>query len=390
MKAIPLLLLAAFCLPAQDPLTIPGFRHFYNLEFDEAIQDFEKAVAANPSSPDEHNHLAQALQFRELLKVGALESELVSGNNSFLRRPKVVTTPEIEARFFKEVSAAMSLSEARLARNPRDVDALYSLGVAYGLRANWNFLNRKAWREALRDATESRKAHNKITEIDPSNVDARLTQGVHDYIVGSLPFGYRLLGFLIGFSGDRERGIATVEQVAQKGLKNRIDAKVILCGLYRRERKWQAAGPLLEELIALFPRNYIFRFEQGEMFGALGNQEKALATLGKLAELKRAGEFPTLSMEKIYYHVGNLQFWFRDYPAALENLGRVTANAGEVDLNTVTLAWMRMGQIYDLTSRRKQAVEAYRQAMAVAPEAEAAKESRRYISSPYVRKDGSA
>jgi tetratricopeptide (TPR) repeat protein len=390
MKTILLLVLAAFCLRAQDPLTIPGFRHFYNLEFDEAIQDFEKAVAAHPSSPDEHNHLAQALQFRELLKVGALESELVSGNNSFLRRPKVVTTPEVEAKFFTEISAAMSLSQARLAKNSRDTDALYSLGVAYGLRANWNFLNRKAWRDALRDATESRKLHNRITEIDPSNVDARLTQGVHDYIVGSLPFGYRMLGFLMGFSGDRERGLATVERVAQKGLKNRIDAKVILCGLYRRERKWQAAGPLLEELIALFPRNYVFRFEQGEMYGALGDKEKALATLGRVAELKRAGAFPTLSVEKIYYHIGNLQFWFRDYPAALENLAKVTANLGEVDLNTATLAWMRIGQIYDLTSRRKQAVEAYRQAMAVAPEAEAARESRRYLSSPYVRKDGAA
>ncbi len=390
MKAIPLLVLAAFCLRAQDPLTIPGFRYFYNLEFDEAIQEFEKAVAANPSSPDEHNHLAQALQFRELLRVGALESELVSGNNSFLRRPKVVTTAEVEAKFSREISAAMSLSQARLAKNARDVDALYAMGVAYGLRATWNFLNRKAWRDALRDATESRKAHNRITEIDPSNVDARLTQGVHDYIVGSLPFGYRMLGFLIGFSGDREKGIATIERVAQKGLKNRIDAKVILCGLYRREKKWKAAGPLLEELIALFPRNYVFRFEQGEMYGAIGEKEKALATLGQMAELKRTGAFPTLSMEKIHYHMGNLQFWFRDYPAALENLGKVTGNLGEVDLNTATLAWMRIGQIYDLTSRRKQALEAYRQAMAVAPEAEAARESRRYLSSPYVRKDGTA
>ena len=46
---------------------------------------------------------------------------------------------------------------------------------------------------------------------------------------------------------------------------------------------------------------------------------------------------------------------------------------------------MRLGQVYDLTNRRELALEAYRKAIAFAPEAEAAKESRRYLSSPYRR-----
>ena len=64
---------------------------------------------------------------------------------------------------------------------------------------------------------------------------------------------------------------------------------------------------------------------------------------------------------------------------------KVTAHADEVDLNTGVLAWMRVGQIYDLKQRHNLAIEAYKHAMAYAPEAEAAKESRRYISSPYRR-----
>jgi hypothetical protein len=49
---------------------------------------------------------------------------------------------------------------------------------------------------------------------------------------------------------------------------------------------------------------------------------------------------------------------------------------------------MRVGQIYDLTGRHDLAVEAYKKAMAYAPDAEAARESRRYISAPYHRKAG--
>jgi hypothetical protein len=38
-------------------------------------------------------------------------------------------------------------------------------------------------------------------------------------------------------------------------------------------------------------------------------------------------------------------------------------------LNTGVLAWMRVGQIYDLTQRHDLAVEAYKKAIAYAPEA---------------------
>src|SRR4029077_18316784 len=100
-----------------------AFNHFYNLEYDQAIAELEKGEAADPNSIAVHDYLAQCIQFREMFKVGALESELVTGNNSFLRRPKIDTTPEIEKRFFDEIQKAMALAEARLKSNPKDTQA---------------------------------------------------------------------------------------------------------------------------------------------------------------------------------------------------------------------------------------------------------------------------
>src|SRR5215472_149814 len=147
MRLVAVGLFSALSLFAQQNAWAPfdsAFDHFYNLEYDQAIAELEKGVAANPSSSDLHNHIAQCIQFREMFKVGALESELVSGANSFLRRPKVDTTPEVERKFFEEIQKAMDLAQARLNANPNDARALYSLGVTYGLRGNWNFLVRKA------------------------------------------------------------------------------------------------------------------------------------------------------------------------------------------------------------------------------------------------------
>ena len=39
--------------------------------------------------------------------------------------------------------------------------------------------------------TAARKLHNRISALEPNNVDARLVQGLHDYIVGSLPWHWR-------------------------------------------------------------------------------------------------------------------------------------------------------------------------------------------------------
>lgn len=134
---LPLLLLVPSYLAAQQKVVDQGFEHFYNLEYDEALTAFEKAIAETPSSPDLHNHLAQTLVFREMFRNGALESELVNGNNSFLRRAKLNPAPETEKRFLDEVGKALSLCDARLKSNPNDTAAMYAQGIAYGLRSNY-------------------------------------------------------------------------------------------------------------------------------------------------------------------------------------------------------------------------------------------------------------
>jgi tetratricopeptide (TPR) repeat protein len=391
MKMVKVIWITAACLASQllagNALVDEGYQHFYNLEYDQALAAFDKAIARQPDSPDLHNHAAETIVFREMYRDGALESELVTGNNSLLRRAKLNPSPETEKRFLDEIRKAIDLEQARLRRNPDDKGAIYAMGITYGLRANYFFLVKKAWRDSLRDATTARKAHNRVSELDPSNVDARLVQGLHDYVIGSLPPFYRMVGFLIGYHGDKERGIRTIVDVAAHGAQNRLDAAIFLTALYRREHEPAKAVPILEDLIRRFPRNYLLRFELSGMYAALGNGQKAIGGVEEVARLKTQGApgYDRVPWEMIYYHLGTIQFWSNDLDQALANMKKVTAKADQVDLNTGVLAWMRVGQIYDLTRQHSLAIEAYKKAMTYAPEAEAARESRRYISSPYRR-----
>ena len=76
---------------------------------------------------------------------------------------------------------------------------------------------------------------------------------------------------------------------------------------------------------------------------------------------RHAPGFDRLPWEKIYYQEGTIQFWYRDLdggPGEHQEESRPAAT--KLDLNTGVLAWLRMGQIYDLTHRRAQALEAYK------------------------------
>ena len=386
VKFLPLLL-AVTAAAAQDTETARTFEHFYNLDFDRALADFTTMASRRPQAARIHNHVAQTILFRQMLRAGALESEMVTGGNTFLRREKMNPTAEDERHFHQAIAESMRLSQQRLAGNPNDERGLYDLGVAHALRSNWNYLVRKSWMDSLRDATDGRKLHNKITQLNPANIDARMMQGMHDYIVGSLSWHWRMLGFLTGLRGDRLEGIKTLQLVAEKGDANRVDAAVILCVIYRRERRSAEAIPMLEKLIRDYPRNYIFRLEIAQMFSDFGKKEQALASLAEVERMKRAGApgFDHLPIEKVYYFRGNIQFWYNDLDAAIINLERVTSQAGDLDLNTGVMAWLRLGQTYDLKGQRQKAKEAYRHAMEFAPGSAQANESRDYLREPYRR-----
>jgi len=384
-----LLLVVALLAPLQaaDPATARAFDHFYNLEYGEALSIFRTLTEAHPEEPDNYNNLAQTILYREMFRVGALESEMVTGSNPFLRRAKVEPSPEDQQDFTNSIERSIALTEARLRANPDDTAALHAQGVAYGLRANYNFIVRRSWMDALRDATRSRKLHNRITRIDPENVDALMVQAVHEYVVSLLPWHYRMLGFMIGFRGDRQGGIAGLERVAHEGVLNRIDARVLLCVVYRREHRPADAIPILQDLIRSYPRNYILRMEMVQMYSDLGKKDEALEVIADMIRLKKTGApgYVRMPESKIWLSRGTLLFWYMDLDQALADFRALTSGDADLDLNTTILSWFRLGQTLDLLGRRDEALAAYRRVIDLAPNSERGSQARGYLRTPCSR-----
>jgi tetratricopeptide (TPR) repeat protein len=238
----------------------PGFTEFYNLQYDEALAVFVTEAEKQPSAPGAYNHIAQTILYREMYRAGMLSSDFFGGTK-FVHQPKLPLKDADEAQLHDALNRAIGLCQERIAAKPDDTQALYAMGVSYGLRGNYLFIVKKAWTDALRDISEARKLHRRVTELDPDFVDAQLTQGVNDYIVGSLPLRWKMLGFLGGFHGDKQRGIRTLQEVGEKGQVNRVDAMVLLAAIYLREKQPDKAIPVLTELTQEFPKNPLLKVE---------------------------------------------------------------------------------------------------------------------------------
>lgn len=283
MKALILgLCLAAIALRAEPPTQSEGYTAFYNLEFDRAIALFEREIEVNPANPEAWNHLAHALLHRRLYLAGAMASDLAGSSNAFLRRPRLEMPPEEEKRFLQAVHRSIELATRRLEACKTDPAALYALGVAHAHRGKYHLLVRKAWFDALRDANRSRSFHNRLRQVDPDNPDALLIPGMHEYIAGNLTPLVRLMAAMTGFTGNRERGIAMMEEASRRGRKTGVEARLLLALIYNREKQPQRGLPLMQELSAAFPRNYLYRSEVLLLYARAGKREEALAGLARL------------------------------------------------------------------------------------------------------------
>ena len=69
----------------NDLTTRKGFEDFYNLEYDKSIKEFETVMQAHPDDPFVVNHVLSAVIFKELYKIGALDTEAYA-TDSFLNK----------------------------------------------------------------------------------------------------------------------------------------------------------------------------------------------------------------------------------------------------------------------------------------------------------------
>jgi len=311
--------------PGAAALRASGLDHYYNLEYDAAIADFHQLVALQPDSAAAWNHLSQAILYREMYRIGALQSQLYGHGDPFLQQRLLPPDPAEVKAFDDANQKALSLSESAVAHQPNDAHAHYDEGVAYALRGTLEFSVQSSYFSALGDAKRARREAESASRLDPAFVDPKLILGTHNYIAGSLPWTARIFSSLIGYSGDKELGRSQVEFVSTHGENSQTDATVLLVVMDRRDGLNQQAASLLRGLVVRYPRNVLLAVEEAEAWEAAGSHDQALAAY-RAVVAHAAGHAPGYQrapLDKVWYDLGNIERLYSHWQLAARDYEQI-------------------------------------------------------------------
>lgn len=232
-----------------------GFRHLYELRFEEATADFQGWVKVHPYDPMGPTSEAAAYLFQEFYKQGVLSSEFFLDDDLLLGGIKGEPTPHLRQAFLSALDRGNKIVARRLKANPQDSDALYAEAMLTGMLGNYRALIEKKHWEGVRLTEKAEGMAEKLLKLRPDALDAYLAIGASNYIVGCLPRTKRFFLWFGGVKGDKEVGLAQLKRAADGGDLLRPYAKIMLALAALREKDDVMARRLFTELAAEFPRN---------------------------------------------------------------------------------------------------------------------------------------
>jgi tetratricopeptide (TPR) repeat protein len=247
--------------PRSAALRSRAMVELHNLDRERAIASFREAIAADADDAAPYRGLAIALWMGETFRRGTMTVDSYLG--SVTRSKMAPAPPEVVTEFNRSIDRAIAIARQRLAANAKDADAHYQLGAAIGIRASFSATIGGSLRAAFGSAREAYNAHEKVLELDPRRSDAGLVVGTYRYMVAALALPLRWAAYVAGIGGGRERGMRLVERAASYPGDNQTDARIALILLYNRERRFDDALRIINQLQTSYSRNRLLWLEAG-------------------------------------------------------------------------------------------------------------------------------
>lgn len=383
-----LLLAVAFTATAQQPwltdtererfeaLRRSGLDALYNIDYDKAERDFKEIVKLLPNHPGGYQLLAARVWIKTLYESRRLQSSLYSSEGFYSSGDDKVD-PKIVTEFRNLTRQARTLAEAKLKQEPKNIEALDFLANTEGLKASFEEAVERRHYAALRDGNDAVDHHREVLKLDPKYIDAQITIGLYEYVVGSLPLPIKVLAGATGYRGSKKRGLAMLEQVAKEGRWAQDDAKSVLILLYTREKRFADVLTLTRELSAKYPRNYLLRLEtadalvalagvkrkEKDLAGAVQLEKESFAVFDELLRDRNVRDSAAGAFDLIHFKYGEvlLLSGYNDR-AAKEFLAATKVDRAEAGM--VTMAHLFAARAYDAAGKRDEALAQYKTVLA--------------------------
>ena len=235
-----------------------GFNGLYNLDFGGAQQEFTAWQKLHPDDPMGPVSEAAGFLFSEFNRLGVLEAQFYENDEAFADRPKVSPDPDLRSHFQNAIDRTENLARARLAKDPKDRDALFAKTLSSGLQADYAALIDKRNMASLHFTKQASVSAQELLAVCSDCYDALLATGFSKYVIGSMAAPVRWILRLGGLPADKQGGIADLQTTAAHGHYLAPFARILLAIAYVREKNKDHALELLGGLQHEFPGNTLF------------------------------------------------------------------------------------------------------------------------------------
>ncbi len=390
MTTVALVLLATRLAGAQntyplnlDPEVRDGFQHFYNLDYDGAMQRFQAVLKSHPQDPMANGYVLMDTIFRELYRQDLLDTTYYAREHFLSSGHKSNVPDDVRRQIDELTDRAISLADARLKVDPNDKNAYFARGYAKGMHAAWMTLVDHSFTGAARQGLASRNDSEQVLKLDPNYADAKMAVGIQQFAVASLPRFVRMLVGIAGVGGTKEQGLALLREAAARGTVTRVESQTSLSLFLRHDHRYAEAFAVAQGLARQYPHDFLFRLEEANLKKDEGQGPEAIALYkAVLNDAAKPGYFVEPRLQLAYFGLAETERGQGDVAGAAKSY----LSAGQ---QPNCSDWMRKrselnaGMMLDLLHRRDDALAQYRLASAPGGDQTQADAARRYLKSPF-------
>ena len=315
-------------------LTIRGIHRLYSLEVDDARHAFDSVSNLAPGDP--RGPFFQSMVHFYVYSLNRDEKEL--------------------SAFLDESEKVIEICESLLDKNDQDATTKFYLGGIYGYRG----LAYQTSGSILKAVKDGRKGYLFLEEAvieKPDLYDAHMGFGLFQYLLAKIPKSMKWILSMLGFSGDLEGGLKSLQLAAEKGVYTRAEAKLYLAQFLFAEGRQDSAMKYLNELRRDYPENTLFLVLYSFWQHRLRNLDEAMTAAHAAVELNnrkkvRYGE------ELAYSTLGSIYFTLNDFENARTNF-RLYMQRTRNNERTPNQTYLRAGLACEIAGDRAAAVEFY-------------------------------
>jgi len=207
--------------------------------------------------------------------------------------------------------------------------------------------------------------------------------GVYEYVVGALPWPFKMLIGFAGITGSKTRGLEMLNDDGNRGVITSVEARTTIALFLRREARYKEAIDVVRSLKNQYPHDYLFCLEEANLRKDAGEGMAAVKAYQEIvADSAKPGYFAEARLELAYFGLGDAlrgQRHFGEAAQAYEQAAWTKNVSPELKIRSLLAA----GECRDMNGERQLAVKDYQMAIDAGPNTSRADTARKRLHNPY-------